>query len=449
MSITVPRSPSGKSKTEASPTAAEETGKKPFLPYGRQLIDDDDIATVSSALRGEFLTTGPLVERFEHMLARTVGARDTVACSSGTAALYLAARALGIGIGHTVIVPAITFLATASAPHLAGAEIVFADVDPESGLMRAQDLEAALARAPQKHADAVFPVHYAGQSCDMAPIAEIARAKRMKIVEDAAHALGTVWRGADGAVQSVGANEFSDLTIFSFHPVKTVAMGEGGAVSTNDPELLQRLKRARNHGITREPLEFRRVDASFDSTGAVNPWYYELESPGFNWRISDINCALGISQLSKLQRFINARRMLAACYDELLAPLAPLVRPLKRDPRSLTAWHIYAVRIDFEEVGIERAAMMRGMAADGIGTQVHYIPVHRQPYYAQRYGQHSLPGAESYYASTLTLPLHPAMSETDIVRVVAALRKQIPGLQKKPPAHSDITSRASSLAPSK
>ena len=167
-----------------------------------------------------------------------------------------------------MIVPAITFLATASAPHLAGAEIVFADVDPESGLMRAEDLEAALARAPQKRADAVFPVHYAGQSCDMAPIAEIARAKTMKIVEDAAHALGTVWRGDDGAVQSVGANEFSDLTIFSFHPVKTVAMGEGGAVSTNDPELLRRLKQARNHGITREPLEFKRVDASFDSTGA-------------------------------------------------------------------------------------------------------------------------------------------------------------------------------------
>jgi dTDP-4-amino-4,6-dideoxygalactose transaminase len=275
----------------------------------------------------------------------------------------------------------------------------------------------------------------------MAPIAEIARAKNMKIVEDAAHALGTVWRGDNGAVQSVGANEFSDLTIFSFHPVKTVAMGEGGAVSANDPEMLRRLKQTRNHGITREPLEFKRVDASFDSTGAVNPWYYELDTPGFNWRISDINCALGISQLSKLQRFVNARRTLAECYDELLAPLAPLVKPLKRDPRSLTAWHIYAVRIDFEEAQVERAEVMRGMAADGIGTQVHYIPVSRQPYYAQRYGAHSLPGAERYYASTLTLPLHPSMSEADVVRVVAALKKQI-GLQKKPPARSDVSRAA-------
>lgn len=448
MSITAPRNPSRNSKADAVSSGAE-TGKKPFLPYGRQSIDEDDIAAVSSALRGDLLTTGPLVEKFERMLARIVGARDTVACASGTAALYIAARALGIGPGHIVVVPAITFLATASAPHLAGAEIVFADVDPESGLMRAQDLEAALERAPHKRADAVFPVHYAGQSCDMAPIAAIARAKTMKIVEDAAHALGTVWRGDDGAVQSVGAGEFSDLTIFSFHPVKTVAMGEGGAVSSNDPETLRRLKRARNHGITREPLEFKRVDASFDATGAVNPWYYELESPGFNWRISDINCALGISQLSKLQRFINVRRALAECYDELLAPLAPLVRPLKRDPRSLTAWHIYAVRVDFEDAKIERAEVMRGMAADGIGTQVHYIPVHRQPYYAQRYGAHSLPGAERYSASTLTLPLHPAMSEADVVRVVAALRKQVLPLQKKPPARSDVANRATSTAPGK
>lgn len=420
------------------------TSQRPFLPYGRQSIDEDDIAAVSSALRGDLLTTGPAVEKFERMLARIVGARDTVACSNGTAALYIAARALGIGAGHTVIVPAITFLATASAPHLAGAEIVFADVDPESGLMRAQDLEAALARAPQTRADAVFPVHYAGQSCDMAPIAEIARAQSMKIVEDAAHALGTVWRGKDGAVQSVGANEFSDLTIFSFHPVKTVAMGEGGAVSTNDPEVLKRVKQMRNHGITREPLEFKRVDASFDTSGAVNPWYYELDAPGFNWRISDINCALGVSQLSKLQRFINARRLLAECYDELLVPLAPLVKPLTRDPRSLSAWHIYPVRIDFADAGIDRAEVMRGMASDGIGTQVHYIPVHQQPYYAQRYGAQSLPGAESYYASTLTLPLYPAMSEADVVRVVAALKKQVLGLKKKPPARSDVASRATS-----
>jgi dTDP-4-amino-4,6-dideoxygalactose transaminase len=189
-----------------------------LLPYGRQLIEEDDIASVSDALRKDLLTTGPLVETFERALGRTIGARETVACSSGTAALYLAARALGIGAGHTVIVPAITFVATASAPHLAGAEIIFADVDPESGLMRASDLEAALGRARHGHADAVFPVHYAGQSCDMASIAEVARARRMKVVEDAAHALGTVWTEPGGGLLPVGANAFAVLCIFSFNP---------------------------------------------------------------------------------------------------------------------------------------------------------------------------------------------------------------------------------------
>jgi len=403
--------------------ASEEGGA--FLPYGRQLIEDDDIAAVAEALRGDYLTTGPFTERFERALARMVGARETVACSNGTSALYLAARALGLGSGHTAIVPAITFVATASAPHLAGAEIVFADVDPETGLMRAADLEAALSRAPSGRADAVFPVHYAGQSCDMEAIAKVARGHGMKIVEDSAHALGTVWAGPKGAIYSVGANAHSDLTIFSFHPVKTVAMGEGGAVSANDLELIRRLRRIRNHGLTREPSEFVTDVAAFDASGAANPWYYELQAPGFNFRISDINCALGLSQLSKLQRFINARRYLMARYDEALAALSPLVRPLKRDSRSLTAWHIYAVRIDFADAKIERAAMMRAMAADGIGTQVHYIPVHRQPYYAKRYGVLELPGAEAYYASTLTLPLHPGMNDGDVERVVASLKRHL------------------------
>jgi len=404
-------------------SAKEETGA--FLPYGRQLIEEDDIAAVAEALRGDYLTTGPISECFERTLARIVGARETVACSSGTAALYIAARALGLGRGHTVIVPAITFLATASAPHLAGAEIVFADVDPESGLMRPSDLEAAVKYMPSGRADAVFPVHFAGQSCDMEGIAQIARGCGMKIVEDSAHALGTVWAGAEGAIYPVGANAHSDLTIFSFHPVKTVAMGEGGAVSANDLELIRRVRRIRNHGLTRDASEFVAHAAAFDSEGAPNPWYYELQSPGFNFRISDINCALGVSQLNKLQRFINARRVLTARYDEALAPLAPLVRPLARDPRSLTAWHIYAVRIDFAAAKRERSRLMRAMAADGIGTQVHYIPVHRQPYYAARYGKQNLPGAEAYYASTLTLPLHPSMSESDVGRVVASLKRHL------------------------
>jgi dTDP-4-amino-4,6-dideoxygalactose transaminase len=289
--------------------------------------------------------------------------------------------------------------------------------------MRACDLEAALKRAPD--ARAVFPVHYAGQCCDMEAIASVARAHAMHIVEDAAHALGTALATPNGALLPVGSNAHCDLTTFSFHPVKTIAMGEGGAVTANNPALVARLKQARNHGVTREPERFMRTHAAFDKSGAPNPWYYELKAPGFNFRISDINCALGLSQLAKLDRFVARRRALAAVYDELMKPLAPLVKPIKRESRSLTAWHLYALRIDFAELKITRADLMRALAAEGIGTQVHYIPVHRQPYYAARYGIDDLPGADAYYASTLSLPLFPGMQDADAERVTAALRRHL------------------------
>jgi UDP-4-amino-4,6-dideoxy-N-acetyl-beta-L-altrosamine transaminase len=417
--------PSPPSVPSPSSVSSSSSSSSSFLPYGRQCIEDDDIEAVVAALRGELLTTGPLVGRFEQEIAALTGAREAVACSSGTAALHMAARALGLGLGHTIIVPAITFAATASAPHLLGAEVVFADVDPETGLMRASDLEAAIARAPLRRADAVFPVHYAGQSCDVEAISAFARARGIWIIEDAAHALGTAWTAHDGALLPIGANAYSDMTIFSFHPVKTIAMGEGGAVTANDPELIRRLKLGRNHGITRESSEFVQSDAAFDASGVANPWYYELGAPGFNFRVSDINCALGLSQLSKLNRFVASRRSLVACYDELLGPVAPLVRPLARDPRSLTAWHIYPVRIDFAAARLSRADLMRALAAEGIGTQVHYIPVHRQPYYAARYGVAELPGAEAYYATTLTLPLYAGMNDGDVTRIVGALRRHL------------------------
>ena len=402
---------------------AAEMAQPRFLPYGRQVIEDDDIAAVADALRGDFLTTGPIVEAFEKKLAETVGAKHAVACSNGTSALYMAARALGLGEGGTVIVPAITFMATASAPHLFGAEVVFADVDPDTGLMRAADLEAALARAPNRHADAVFPVHFAGQSCDMPAIAAVALAHNLIVVEDAAHALGTAF--IDGTcVAPVGANVFADATTFSFHPVKTVAMGEGGAVTTEDAGIAKRLRMARNHGITRDGTEFVNSDMAFDD-GKVNPWYHELTVPGFNLRVPDINCALGLSQLKKLRRFVDARKALVAAYDEMLAPLSNLIRPLARERRSDTAWHIYVVRIDFAAAGISRGDLMRALASEGIGTQVHYIPVHKQPYYRERYGDIALPGAEAYYADTLTLPLHAGMSYDDVARVVDALKKHL------------------------
>ncbi len=292
-----------------------------FLPYGQQVIEEDDIAAVAEAMRGDFLTTGPTVGRFENQIAQTVGAQHAVVCASGTAALHMAARALCLGAGTTIVVPAVTFLATASAPHLNGADIVFADVDPDSGLMRPDDLRAALARAGR--ADAVFNVHLNGQCGEIEEIAHIARAHGARIVDDSCHALGAGYIASDGTASSLGANRFSDMSIFSFHPVKAITMGEGGAVTTNDPDLAKRLVLARNHGVTREAASFVNADDAYDQEGAPNPWYYELVEPGFNWRANDIQCALGLSQLGKLGRFIARRRALAATYDALWAAVHP------------------------------------------------------------------------------------------------------------------------------
>lgn len=392
--------------------AQEMTAPQRFLPYGRQSIDEDDIAAVAESLRGAYLTTGPAVGRFEAALARSVGAGHAVVCNSGTAALYMAARALGLGAGSRIIVPAVTFLATASAPHLAGADIVFANVDPATGLMRPSDLAGALARCGG--ADAVFNVHLNGQCGAIDEIAALSRRHGLKIVDDACHALGTRYRTDDGDWTSIGANRFADLSVFSFHPVKTIAMGEGGAVTTSDGDVAERLALIRNHGMTRDPAAFVNRPDAFDADGEANPWYYELTEPGFNWRATDMQCALGLSQLHKLDRFAAQRAKLVAQYDERLSGLAPLVRPLSRNHRCSPAWHLYVVAIDFEAIGLTRGAVIRALAERGVGTQVHYYPVYRQPYFAARHRGGRLEGADSYYARALTLPLYPAMTLDDV-----------------------------------
>jgi UDP-4-amino-4,6-dideoxy-N-acetyl-beta-L-altrosamine transaminase len=402
--------------------AALKPKQSAFLPYGRQVVEEDDIAAVTEALKGDYLTTGPTVARFEAALAQYVGAKHAVVCANGTAALHMAARALDLGPGTKIVVPAITFLATASAPHMNGADIVFADVDPATGLMTAETFEAALKRADR--ADAVFNVHLNGQCGDLEAIAAIARARGMKIVDDSCHTLGASYVARDGKASRIGANAFADLSVFSFHPVKAIAMGEGGAVTTEDPVLAKRLVLARNHGMTREPSDFISTADAFDTDGAANPWYYELVEPEFNWRANDIQCALGLSQLAKLERFLARRRDIVACYDAMLAAYAPAIRPLARTRACLPAWHLYVARIDFAEAGTTRARFMRALAEDGIGTQVHYFPVHRQPYYATLYGA-QLPGADAYYAQALSLPLSAAMVEGDAARVVRALIKHL------------------------
>lgn len=389
------------------------------LPYGRQFIEDDDIAAVTAVLRSDCLTTGPATTAFEARLAETVAAPHAIACSSGTAALHLAALALGLGPGDKVVVPTLTFLATANAARYVGAEVVFADVDAGTGLLTPATLAEALARAGDG-VKAVFPVHLNGQCCDMAAIAALARRHGLKIVEDACHALGSRQHG-----QPTGACAFSDMAVFSFHPVKTVAMGEGGALTTRDDGLAQALKRLRSHGMTREPAEFQVPEQAFDAEGLPNPWYYEMAEPGFNYRASDIACALGASQLAKLGRFVARRTELVAAYDRALAPLAPLVQPLPRSADCVPAWHIQVVKIDFATAGKSRAQVMRALQAEEILTQVHYLPVHRQPYYRRLSPGLSLPGADGYYQSCLTLPLFLGLEDEDVRRVCAALGRAL------------------------
>lgn len=391
-----------------------------FLPYGRQSIDEDDVAAVAGVLRSDWLTTGPEVGRFEAAFAEATGARFAVSCSSGTAALHLAVLALGLDAGGAVVVPSISFLATANVVRHAGAEVVFSDIDPDTGLMRPRDLEAALARAGRPPVRALLPVHLNGQCADAAAIADVAERHGLRVIEDACHALGGAQLGAGGARAPVGACRWSDLACFSLHPVKAIAMGEGGVVTTGDAALHARLLELRNHGMVRDPARFENAEA-FDSGGAANPWYYELHEPGFNYRASDIHCALARSQLGRLRRFVERRAALVAAYDEALAPLAPLVRPLGRVAHCEPAWHLYVARVDFERAGMERAALMRALRERGIGTQVHYFPLHRQPYYRRHADTPALPGADAYYAQALSLPLFPDMTGADVARVAVAL----------------------------
>lgn len=394
-----------------------------FLPYGRQCLGDDDVAAVTDVLRGDWLTTGPMVGVFESAAAEATGARHAVCCSSGSAGLHLAALAIDLRPGTFAIVPSVTFLATANAVRLAGAEVLFADVDPETGLLTPDSLAAALEAAYRDglEVSAVLPVHLTGQFCDMKPIADVLRDLDVAVIEDAAHALGASYALECGETGQVGDCRYSDLAVFSTHPVKSITTGEGGFVTSSDARLATRLSVLRNHGMVRTAADMENADLAFDSDGVLNPWYYEMQELAPNYRLTDIQCALGVSQFAKLRDHVLRRRELARGYDELLIDLAPAVRPLTPSPQCQSACHIYVVLIDFEDLGKERTAVMVALRARGVGTQVHYIPVHLQPYYRARYGTNELPGAEAYYRRALTLPLYVGMDESDVERVVDAL----------------------------
>jgi UDP-4-amino-4,6-dideoxy-N-acetyl-beta-L-altrosamine transaminase len=393
-----------------------------FLPYGQQDIDASDLAAVTEALQAGYLTTGPRVGEFEAAFAKTVGARHAVVSNSGTAALHLACIALDLGPGDSVIVPAITFLATANAARFCGAEVIFADVDPDSGRLTPESFAAALAQNPRAAVRAVLPVHLNGHSVDMPAIRAIAEPRGIAVIEDACHAVGGRQPAGNRSLAPVGACALSDFACFSLHPVKTITSGEGGVTTTNDERAYGKMCSFRSHGMVREPADFLHRDLGFDADGEPNPWYYEMQALGFNFRITDFACALGSSQLKRLDIYARRRREMAARYDRLLAPLAPVIRLVPPMPGDDPVLHLYAVLIDFAALGRSRAAVMRELKAAGIGTMVHYIPVNRQPYYRQRYGDSCLAGAEAYYGRVLSIPFYPTMQDGDMDRVVDALQ---------------------------
>jgi perosamine synthetase len=384
--------------------------RKAPLPYGRQTIGEDDVAAVVAVLRSDWLTTGPKVAEFEAALARTTGAREAVAVNNGTAALHAAMHALGIGPGDEVIVPAMTFAATANAVVFQGARPVFADVDPHTLLLDPAQVE----QRRSARTKAVVAVDYAGQPCDYDRLGAIASRHGLALAADACHALGGAYRG-----RPVGS--LAAISAFSFHPVKHVTTGEGGAVVSDDPQLARRARMLRNHGIT---TDFREREEH-------GSWFYEMTDLGHNYRLSDIQCALGVSQLAKLGRSVARRQEIARQYDAALADL-PWVRPLAVRHGVSHAYHLYVVRLALGMLRVDRAGVFRALRAEGIGVGVHYIPVHLHPYYRERFGTApgSCPVAEAAYEQILSLPMFPAMNDADVQDVVAALRKVFAALGK-------------------
>lgn len=380
-----------------------------MIPYGRQDIRDDDVAEVLAALRSDFLTQGPRVPEFEAAVCAAVDAAHGVAVNSATSALHVACLALGLGPGDLLWTSPITFVASANVGHLCGAEVDFVDIDPETFNMSPAALEAKLieARRAGRLPKAVMPVHMCGQSANMAAIGDLARAYGLRVIEDASHAVG----GRQGN-SPVGACAHSDITVFSFHPVKIVTTAEGGLATTQDAELAARMRLYRSHGVTRDPAEMRGAPEG--------PWYYQQVALGLNYRMTDLQAALGIAQMRRLDEYVARRNALADRYDALLAGL-PVDRP-GREAGVLSAFHLYVVRVDADR----RRQVFDALRAGGIGVNVHYIPVHTQPYWRDHgFAPGQFPEAERYYARAISLPLYPAMTEAQQDEVVARLAEAL------------------------
>jgi perosamine synthetase len=376
-----------------------------MIPYSRQFIDQDDIDAVVDVLRSDWLTTGPKVTEFEEAFADSVGVDCAVAVNSGTAALHAAMFALGIEPGDEVVVPPVTFSATANCVVFQGGTPVFADVEPDTLLIDPVKVQEKITERTK----AIIAVDFTGQPCDYEQLWDVAARHGLKLVADGCHALGAEYKG-----KSVGS--LADMTVFSFHPVKHITTGEGGMVTADDLELAHRMRIFRNHGITTD----------FKQREEQGSWFYEMVDLGYNYRITDIQCALGLSQLKKLPHFLERRREIARLYDTAYSKMEG-VTPLAVRNNVLHAYHLYVLRIDFQSLGTSRLAFFRKLRERGIGVNVHYIPLHLHPFYRERFGtgKGQCPFAESAYKEILSLPMFPAMSDSEVKQVIASVQELV------------------------
>lgn len=386
-----------------------------MIPYGRQDINEDDIAAVHAVLVSDFLTQGPAIERFESKVAEQCGAKHAVAISNATAGLHIACLALDIGAGDVVWTSPNTFVASANCARYCGADVDFVDIDPVSWNMSPARLAEKLQKASEQGRlpKALIPVHFSGQSADMEEIGALAKQYGIAVIEDASHAIGAKFAG-----RQVGSCQYSDCAVFSFHPVKIVTTGEGGVVVTNRDDLADRLRRLRTHGITRDARLMKNSDPA--------PWYYEQLELGFNYRMTDIQAALGASQMVRVAEFVGRRRYLAARYNELLGSLQLPLRLPEQDVRAGSSWHLYVVRLRLDAMNLTHREFFEGLRKAGIGVNLHYLPVHLQPYYrALGFKPGYCPEAERYAGEAISLPLYTGLTEADQDYIVETLRQLI------------------------